>query len=147
MVKSFFVSEEMFTMFFYFCVKSNRLGAHAWLKDEEHYTYKRKGGYKKNNIAYYICTEQMERFCKARADYDCVNDRVDRFKGEHTHAPNPQKLRAQLEEVNMVQSCSTQLLKPQQVLFKVYHNLDAGNHGDALPYVSSKECLRAKTRQ
>ena len=44
-------------------------------------------------------------------------------RGTHNHAPNPQKVRAMLEEVtvveNMVNSCSTQMLKPQHVLAKV----------------------------
>ena len=44
-------------------------------------------------------------------------------RGTHNHAPNPQKVRAMLEEVtvveNMVNSCSTQMLKPQHVLTKV----------------------------
>jgi len=33
-------------------IKSNRLGAYPWLKDEEHYTYRRKGEYKKSKYIF-----------------------------------------------------------------------------------------------
>lgn len=48
---------------------------------------------------------------------------IEAFKGEHTHPSNPQKVMAMLEEVTvietMVNTCGTQLLKPQHVLTKV----------------------------
>jgi len=60
----------------------------------------------------------MYKFC-----YSTKSERIDRIKGEHNHPPNPQKLRAMLEEVTVVQSMvetlATQQLKPHHVLSKV----------------------------
>jgi len=48
---------------------------------------------------------------------------IAKIKGEHNHPPNPQKVRAMLEEVTVVQtmvdSLATQQLKPHHVLNKV----------------------------
>jgi len=132
-------------------VKSCRLGAKPWLKDEHDYTYRRRAEYKKNNIIYFTCTERMDLCCKAAADYNTVTGSIVQFRGEHTHQPNPQKLRAMLEEVtvvqNVVDTVATQQAKPQQILSKVLKNLEASNSTDSIQYVSSKESLRSKTRR
>jgi len=65
----------------------------------------------------------MDMCCKAGADYNASTALIERFKGEHNHPANPQKLRAMLEEVtvvqNMVDCVATQFAKPQHILSKV----------------------------
>ena len=50
-------------------------------------------------------------------------DVISSFLHVHSHPPNPQKLRAQLEAnavmTNMVSAVATQMLKPQHMLTKV----------------------------
>ena len=56
-------------------------------------------------------------------DFGVQKDRISWFIHVHSHLPNSQKLRAQLEAnavmTNMVAAASTQMLKPQHMLSKV----------------------------
>ena len=132
-------------------IPSNRLGAHPWLQDEMNYTYRRKRKNPKTGVTTFQCTERMVECCKALATYDPTSDTIASFTFEHNHASNAQKTRAMLEEVSVVNSmvvtCSTQALKPNNILAKVLRNLEASNDAEALPYVVSKECLRGRSRR
>ena len=105
-------------------VKPSRRGSYPWLKDDNHFTYKRKGPGRKKTVIYYTCSDREEFFCRAGAVYNTENEGfIESFTGEHNHPPNVERLRARLEENTVldyaVNSCSTQEVKPQRLLAKV----------------------------
>ena len=92
---------------------------------------------------------------KAELNFSTRTDLIERFKGEHNHAPNAQKLRAMLEEVSvvghMVNSCATQQLKPQHVMAKVRYSITRLMQGWAIALFGKERIalfllIRAKKR-
>lgn len=141
--------EKMMTCTF---IKSNRLGASCWLKDEYHYCYKLLHKNKTKDLVYYACTERLETGCKATAIYNTANEGfVDRFLREHNHEPNEDKLSANLTERSVIDhlasSCSTQMMGTNRVLATVIRKLEEKQKFGALAYVSKKESLRSRARR
>lgn len=133
-------------------VKSKRFGAKPRLLDEDNYIYTWKGKGRKTNIVYYVCSHKYQLACKASAVYNTDEEGyIQRLTDVHTHPPNFEELRASIEEItvleSMVNSLSTQQLKPRHILSKIVSNLEKDGCGEAVAYVSKKEVIRGRARR